>query len=381
MGNIDTYVQQNAEDPVSARPLSDVDKLVLCYLVYYDFAGIVPSPEEGGSITIREAARLYDKKHGTSQSNVDAPFLQHIAASERFGEAELAGYEEKFVWQEIQYAAIRTVFPGGVEVITFRGVNETLTGWQESFGASYQVAPSQELAKAYLERCVRGDDRTYFVGGHSKGGNLALYAAAHCAATVQDRIREITLFDGPGLTPTLFDESKYEKIRDRIRRILPQFSLIGRLFFSEPETRSVVVDAKGPMQHEPLYWRVEDGDFVDVKEPDPEGLRLAKMFKNWIARTNMKERRSFTADLFRIARERRVIDLARNRPTGPAAIATGAVFGETKKRQKREIVGFAIRSYFRVARATRSALRKLLFAYLASRIRKAFGRKQTGPAT
>lgn len=46
---------------------------------------------------------------------------------------------------------------------------------------AYQMpVPSQEEAVGYLEKTVPHDGRLIRIGGHSKGGNLAIYAAAMC---------------------------------------------------------------------------------------------------------------------------------------------------------------------------------------------------------
>ena len=369
MGNIYTYVQQNAKDTLSERPLTPVDELVLCYLVYYDFDGIVPTIKQGGSISLSEAARLYQERRGDTQTNVNAPFLQHIAAAPRFADAVLSDYEEMFRKSRVQFAAIRIRFAEGTEYIAFRGVDTSLTGWQEAFRASYSPSPAQRLAASYLNRQLRGGDESsdakrIIIGGHSKGGNMALYAACACEDEARDRIERITLFDSPGLAPGLFSEERYREIKDRIVRLTPSYSLIGRLFMNEEPDRIVGSNVEGLLQHEPLYWKVEGETFVEAKA-DKKSEKDAQILNRWIARTNMEERQSFTRDLFRVLREKREAEKARGvkkETTAPRSAGEG--------QSRLELLRFVMRAYSDAARPTRSAARKFLREVIASKFRR-----------
>lgn len=353
MGNIETYVQQNATDTLAERPLSEVDEFVLCYLVYYDFESIVPGTKQGGSIALTEAAALYKEKRGNSQKNVVAAFLQQIAAAPRFRAARLSGYDELFRQGRAQFAALRITFEEGTEYIAFRGVDNSLTGWQEAFRASYSPSPSQRLAAAYLDRHLC-EEKSVRIGGHSKGGNMALYAACACMEERSKNISCVTLFDSPGLTPGLFQKARYQAVADRVRRFVPAYSLVGRLFTEEAPDRIIASNTEGVFQHEPLHWKVEGRDFAEADGFEEKGEREARILNRWIAGTTKSERMRFTEDLFRVLRERR------ERATTASRQTSG-------KQSRFEMLCFGLRSYVGASKDSRRAVRKLIRAVLADK--------------
>ena len=380
MGNIDTYVQQNARDTVAERPLGEVDGLVLGYLAYYRFDGIVPGCGEGEPVSLRAAARLYEEKVGSSQRDVDAEFLKHIAASRRFGGAELSCFASVFRKREVQFAALMISFRKGPDVIVFRGVDESLTGWETAFRASFEVTEEQRLARDHLVRCMtdraaqgkasglrpegQGAEKEYLVGGHSKGGNLALYAAAAAPKTLRDRIGQVFLFDSPGFAPGI--AYLPGDLSGRVRQIVPQYALIGRLFETEAPRNIAAARGEGIWQHEPLHWQVEGERFVRADAPEKKSVRLSRVLNRWISRTSLAERKAFTAYLFSSLREERRIRTEDGKAAGSSGNRAESAGRTVRKKQGRfAVLRLVLRYYRRADRDAKRAARKLIRSVIA----------------
>ena len=368
MSNLLTYLRENAKDPAGTRPLAEVDFFALCYLVYFDFRGIVPAGGRKHSIALKEAAAIYKEKVGRTQTFVDADVLEAMACAERFANARLFGYEDEFQAKKLQFAALGVAFEDGTKALVFRGVDERLTGWQEAFTASYHLTQAQKLAAEYLERHVADDEETensadspllpksapLCVCGHSKGGNLALMAALNGSEKTREKIDRILLFDSPGPVPGLYSGEVYETIKDRVTRVVPAYCLIGRLFTKEEPDLIVQSDEEGVMQHVPLSWQIAGDEFVPAGGFEKKSLREAVILDRWISRTNAEERKSFTRDLFESLRERRGSD----------------------KQKKMSPLRFALHAYFHASKATRRAARKLIRAAVASKFKKRYNSNQ-----
>ncbi|MBR2188611.1 MAG: DUF2974 domain-containing protein [Eubacterium sp.] len=303
MGNIITYLKEYGIHTLAEAPFNEVDNLVLSYLAYFRLADIVPAPKEHRRITASEAAKMYLAAYGNSQEDVNADVFRAVAASRRFRNAGLSCYTEVFRTGTTQFAALRVTLDDGTEYLTFRGSDNTLTSWQEAFAVSYEQTPAQKMAAVWLDRVFPEDmGQQVLLGGHSKGGNMALYAATACRPEKRRRITNIYLNDSPGLTPCLYGPASYEELKGRIVRITPQYSLIGQLFEHEKPDRIVRCSTEGIHQHEPLFWQTEEDHFVTTEHLSEKSRRLALTLNRWVASTTFQERQAFTRDFFQALR-------------------------------------------------------------------------------
>jgi len=143
-------------------------------------------------------------------------------------------------------------------------------------------------------------NRPFYVGGHSKGGNLAVYASMNCAKSVQDRIIKIYNMDGPSFRPQVLEKYHYEAIKERTVKIIPHSSLVGMLFEHTMDYRVVKSRALGLMQHDPYSWKVRYGRFVDINQV-LEGQRIMDDTLNeWILSLNEQEIRVFVDTLYQV---------------------------------------------------------------------------------
>ena len=238
MSYLPDYITWRGDLPFAADPANDLDTLVMAALSYIDlpaetqvFAQCAKSvpPDDPDDHFRGECRRL----------------LQQIAKSSRFGALTVRD-AVSVLNDEIQFAAMTVDLPDGTHMIAFRGTDGSLTGWREDFAMSFESpVPAQAAAQKYLERHLTQDAGDVIVTGHSKGGNLAVYAAAHTKADLQGRIRRVVSFDGPGVDDETAASDGYAAVASRIIAYVPQFAVVGLLMAAHPVHRVVMSDNKG----------------------------------------------------------------------------------------------------------------------------------------
>ena len=244
MSNILDYLDWRGDICITASPFNKVDNLLLSELSYVNFDGILPGIEEDIWMTVKEAEQIFFSKYNKKEIYEERSFmakaplvLEKMAKAKRFQDMKLSCYVNQIdEEEEKQFSALVAECQDNTYFVAFRGTDDTLVGWKEDFNMSYILAvPSQLEAVSYLEKVaekVRGKLR---LGGHSKGGNLAVYAAVQCKEEIQERIIEIYNNDGPGFSKEMLISEPYNRVRERIWTIVPQTSVVGMLLEHEEE--------------------------------------------------------------------------------------------------------------------------------------------------
>ena len=321
MGNILTYVQTELRS-FSERPFGAVDSLVLAELAYVRFGGAVPGfqlfrrgarlrglykAELMGtlfpSLPAEERSVINGGKYPTGSKNRYA-LLAAAAMSPRFRDIRLRFYaEEQDDMRMQQFAAVTFLLPGREAFIAFRGTDSSLTGWKEDFNmALISPIPSQETAAKYLAAVGRRliFRRTLMTGGHSKGGNLAVYAAMAAPPRLQQRIAAVYNHDGPGFKTGVLDHPGYRAIEPRVVKILPQSSIVGMLL-SDTDDYAVVESRRfGPMQHDAFSWEVKDGSFVYAEKLTSSAEYMNRTLKAWLEAMPDAQRQTLIEALFQV---------------------------------------------------------------------------------
>lgn len=301
MGNLYTYLKWRGDLTFTERPFCEVDNLVLSELAYLDLAGIVPGLEEDSYIELEQAAELFYGQSRGSQcaDGPSADFLSMMAASSRFGKVKLSRFMERLDEQTgTDFCALHIELDDGTVYAAFRGTSDSLLGWREDFSMSFQLMPAQKLAAEYLEQTLNREDVRYRVGGHSKGGNLAVYAAMMLPEEKQARVMEVYSNDGPGLCPDFADMERYRAVSKKLTRIVPEFSVIGALFENEAPTKIVKSSISGLHQHDGVTWQIEGDHFCTVEKRSAACEYYNHIFDQWIESATMEQRKAFTKDLF-----------------------------------------------------------------------------------
>ena len=297
MANIMDYLVWRGEFGFDAAPWNEVDALMMANLSYLDFHGL--GDERGW--TLADAKRL-ELVQDTDVANFEGRKQQFLAMADtvRFGDIRMHHFisltDED---EELQFSATCYDLPDGTLCIAFRGTDGTLVGWREDFNMSWQsVVPAQEAAVYYLEKAAELDDRPLCLVGHSKGGNLAAYAAACSRPEVQDRLKAVYSFDGPGMSPDIFQSGGYQRVVDRIHSFVPQTAIVGMMMEYHRKYTVVKSDASGIAQHDPLTWQVYGPRFETAEKIDSNAVMVSETLHGLLEQTGRKERGKMVDTLF-----------------------------------------------------------------------------------
>lgn len=306
MGTILDYLREYGDYSLAEKPFCDVDSLVLSQLSYLKFDGIVPGPGEGRApVSLSEIAAHadYDRLYGDERYRKDNTALFTRALhSRRFGEMRLWNYVNLIeLERESQFSAVVCGLPGGLFYVVFRGTDENIVGWKEDLNLAFsEPVPGQLRSVSYLEQATRTFDGGFYVGGHSKGGNFAVYAAMNCEPGVRERIECIYNHDGPGFRPEVREKCAYREIEGRIHKTVPRSSLVGMLLYTDGNYRVVESKTIGLAQHNPYTWLVREDDFRIVDEIRPGRMRMDQTLNEWILSLDQEQMHIFVDTLYRV---------------------------------------------------------------------------------
>lgn len=284
--------------------LNVIDSLIFTWLSYLEFEQL-DIFERDEPVTIRDLfySEYFDRLcEPTLDEENSLMLLSMVAASPRFRNVIIDNvYSDTDIEHSQQFAAVTYIINENTFFIAFRGTDKTFAGWKEDFELSLnETVPSQNLARIYLNMICKNFNGKIYVGGHSKGGNLAVFASAMCEKEISNNIVNVFSFDGPGFHHDDLISEEFINIRDRIIKVLPQSSIFGLIFEQECEYEVIKSHEIGINQHNPFSWEVEDGDFVyrDKLAPDAEYMR--RKINNWINELSLEDRKRFTDGFFLI---------------------------------------------------------------------------------
>ncbi len=306
MGTILDYLKEYGDYSLEEKPFSDVDSLVLCQFVYLKFDGLVPGPgEEHGAVTVQELAAHpdYDHLYGDERyRKYNTALFQKIYKSRRFGTMKLWNYVNLIEpEQETQFSAVVFGLSEELSYVGFRGTDESIVGWKEDLNLAFsEPVPGQRLSVSYLEQAAQTIQSGLYVGGHSKGGNLAVYASMNCSAGVRERIDRIYDHDGPGFRPEVRQKSAYEEIAGRIYKTVPRSSCVGMLLYTEENYKVVESKTIGLAQHNPYTWLIRDDNFKIVEEIRAGRKFMDQALNEWILSLDQEQMHTFVDTLYRV---------------------------------------------------------------------------------
>lgn len=305
-GTIIDYIKTYGTRSFLEEPVNEVDSLILCQLAYLKFDGMVPDVRENKpSVTLQE---LY--KH-TDYENLfkNVWFVRHnkrlfqaMLNSRRFGRLKMNGYVNIIETEyETQFSAITFFLEDSTVFVVYRGTDENIVGWKEDLNMAFMdPIPGQSYSVKYLNMVAKQFHSPFYIAGHSKGGNLAVYAAMNCAKEVQDRIIKIYNMDGPSFRPEVLERYDYAAVKERTVKIIPHSSLVGMFFENTMDYRVVKSKALGFLQHDPFSWHVRYGRFVDIKQVLEGQKFMDDTLNEWILSLDEKQARTLVDTIYQV---------------------------------------------------------------------------------
>lgn len=308
MLNIISYAKESGKT-FEEKPFGDVDSLVLAQLSYLRYEELVGTPGAVDSremqvkdlLHLEDGERLFRNVRAASQNK---RFLKALEESRRFQNVALRHYAGSFDTDaEKQFSAITFLLDDGTAYLAFRGTDATVVGWKEDLNMAFMpVVPSQVDGVAYVNSVAEKVDGKLRIGGHSKGGNIAVYAASHCAPDVQARVEHAYSHDGPGFRDTFFETDGFQSIKARIRKTVPESSIIGMLMQQQEDYTVVKSMQVGILQHDPFSWLVINGSFDSVKAIHKSAVFMDSTLNQWAETIDDVKRGLFINTLYEIIR-------------------------------------------------------------------------------
>lgn len=302
MANMFDYIDWRGDLPFSRAGLNSVDALIFSTVSYTQFDDIVPNDPFRPilfSTAVDAFFSLPDHEQRVRDKR-DLELLRSAARSDRFRNTGLCFYRDELIErEESQFAAMTFLLDDGTAFLAYRGTDYSLVGWKEDFNMSFQeTVPAQRKALAYAQEFSAVFPGMMYFGGHSKGGNLAVFAAAKSDPTVHSRILNVYNLDGPGFGDYLMGDAGYIAVVPKIKTYIPQSSIIGMLLeHEEPYTviRSTQVSI---MQHDPYSWVVLGPGFVEAGEMSADTKFMDQTIKHWLSGMSNQQRNEFVDTVF-----------------------------------------------------------------------------------
>ena len=310
MANILDYLNWRGDLTLAQSPFNKVDNLILAELSFVNFTGIVPGPGEGEGVPLHAAAEAFFRSHegGDMGMGVLVPdeiptLLRKMAECPRFREMKVNCFCDHLdVRKAEQFAAVTVELGDGSIYLSFRGTDDTIAGWKEDFllGCQPEV-PAQKKAVAYVKAvAAQYPRRKLMLGGHSKGGNLAVYGGVFVPLAIQRRISAVWSNDGPGFYGAVLETPQHARLEGRVHSIVPKSSVVGMLLEHEESYTVVDSDQVGLWQHDGFSWQVLGTGFVTLREVSRQGRRNDLALKEWVRRLPVDQREKFVDGLFEV---------------------------------------------------------------------------------
>ena len=300
--NVFEYLKWRGDLSFEHSSFNEVDSLVFSIFSYLDFSFL--NPQNAVSIKDVDAQLMslpveqrYKGPGFIMRAAVS--LFQKAAQSERFGNIDLVGNvdiidEEK----EMQFAAITFLLPDHTGVISFRGTDTSLIGWKEDLNMSFiSGIPSQLEAAKYAVDIMEKYSIPFILTGHSKGGNLAVWAAAHLSETQKERLLAVYSNDGPGFNDGFLDSDNYKEIRVKIHTYVPESSIVGVLM-SQDDFITISSSGASLLQHDPFLWNAQGDKFIYSDSRTLSSRQMELVINSWIKAMSPEEREALVESLF-----------------------------------------------------------------------------------
>lgn len=353
--NIHDYILWRGDIPLSKEfPLNEIDSLVLARISYLPFDKINIKNKETIEdlskrvITLNEEVFLYkgDKELATL-----------IGESLRFKKLVLTDYEKTDDKEnEKQFGAVTIQLPNNIIYISYLGTDKTINGWKEDFNMSFmENVPCQISGLNYLEKISKKyPSKKILLGGHSKGGNIAIYSALLSTSNTKNKIIKVYNYDGPGLNKTILTKYQDNNIIKKMETYIPQESIIGRLLIHKEKITICESNEKGILQHDIYSWHIFKDELVKLEKNTKISEYLNRTVTDWLENTTKEQRKIFIDTIFELFEGAEVdsfCEIASSlTKSAPKILKKYSSLSEEEKKTMTGMIKKFIGSYFKVIR-------------------------------
>lgn len=339
MPSVMDYIAWRGDLTIENSPFNEIDALIFTQLSYVDFSEIV-SCDIKTFISVKDAWEKFSNKKedylGALLPKDITDLFKAMAESERYKNMRLSGYVNLIDNDSEEQFSALLINMGRSIFVSYRGTDDTLVGWKEDFNLAYmERVPSQKEAADYIERVISAFKITpIYTGGHSKGGNLAVYASVHCKKSHRKHIKEVFNFDGPGFLSEVLEKEEYSEMSEKIVNIIPEGSVVGRLLNHCGREKIVKCGENVILQHVAFNWQVMGAEFIKADKLSDSSVLIDNVLSGWISNMTKEERESFVEalfDVFKNSEAKTLTDIMNDK------MGFFKAFGAVDKDKKKEI--------------------------------------------
>lgn len=363
INTINDYLRWRGDLTLAQDPFNEVDSVILSMACFMDFAGIVPGVGEVGTVPFHTAIERFDampeksRRFGVIIPNDTLELAHQAAESPRFADAELFAFENTIDEQaEMQFAAVTFRLSDGTLFSAFRGTDDSIVGWKEDFNMTFMShVPAQDRAADYLDHIARQFPGGIRTGGHSKGGNLAIWSVVHADPIVRQRVIRAYSNDGPGFSREMLESAEYREMRDKCITFVPQSSLVGMLLTHDENYKIIHSAQTGLLQHDPFSWDVERNHYVYLAERSAFGEHSDAAMRLWFDSMTAEEKQTLIRDLFNVLESTGAKTLTELTDGGLKYLTvmrkTVAGYDKARRKNMNRLLGRLITAQFEAAKA------------------------------
>ncbi len=300
--NLFAYLKWRGDLTFLESPFNEIDHAILCAFSYLK---IDPYLHYDKIVLLKDVVSQFLEK-GFSKETLffqnKKTLLELLKNAKRFQNIGITKFvNDVSMIEETQFCAMTFLLNEKENCVVFRGTDETLTAWKENFNLSYMpIIPAQEKAKEYLDTILMLTKKNVYVGGHSKGGNLALYSSIYCKEELKKKIIKVYNYDGPGLREEILHNDQFLLIKDKIITFIPKASIVGNLFLNDTKTIIVKSSSLGIFEHDLYTWETLESHFVYTKEMDKEIKKLCNLLNDWLNKQSKEKMQKIVNHIYEI---------------------------------------------------------------------------------
>jgi len=304
--NIYQYIKEIGDYSFKEKEINEVDYILFSFLSYADFTKIF---ENKNKYSLQEIGKIHKEKHPGKDKNVIAvkegnKLLRAMMNTKRYKDCLV--YNHIYISNEIiQFGAISIEYQKNKVFVSFEGTDQSFSGWKENLILSYNSqTESHKYAIKYLNKYFTWNTKELIIGGHSKGGNLALVGSMYCNPLVRLHIKKIYGADSPGILEKEYHSKRYQKIKKRFIHIIPENSLVGILLYNS-NNKVIKATNKTILSHNIFYWAIKD-DHFEKSTLSPLSKELNKEIIKWVKQCNKEDKEEFVNNFDNILKKANV---------------------------------------------------------------------------
>ena len=303
MNNILDYLKWRGDLTFKQSPFNSIDSLILARAAYFRWELVF---ENEASYTFQEAYERFTLKDLSAThmlADEDPELFRLLSVSERFKNCVVSDFiNEISLVDELQFCALTIHLDKTMHYVAYRGTDNTLVGWKEDLNMSFQDSVmAQKRSLIYLKEIAKKYTGKIRLGGHSKGGNLAVYSSLFTLKSIQKRILTADNFDGPGLSQKLYEKVKDHENYQKVRIYYPQSSIIGRLLYQKEIDPTLIQSSKKSIYQHDLYsWQILGKEFICVSQFDKQSEVLEGAISEFLEKVTPQQRKECIDIIFEL---------------------------------------------------------------------------------